>query len=320
MVSIDKHMEKLECYACHSTWAAQYYGYKYVIDYSKRSIDWLESAEVCAKDGTTSDFHQKFRMQDGAATYGDYSHIRWENPPLGINGEGRVTPLVGVIQTVSTVIGPDGNVITWNEAPRTADGMSAMELAPVNPHTTSMESRDCADCHGNAAAMGLGIDHGKYDADPSKERFADIVDVNGDNVSKMTKAQISAIKNLHHDFMQIINEEGKQMQTVDSHWPTSMPLTKEQLDVLSRAGTCLACHKDIPDGAIPIRMLGKIAEITHLSFADEASHAKLLNENNLLISWVKAGGIIALLIAIPVVILCIVKRKKIAEIFRKLKS
>ena len=28
MVGIPKHMESLECYACHSTWAAQYYGYK----------------------------------------------------------------------------------------------------------------------------------------------------------------------------------------------------------------------------------------------------------------------------------------------------
>lgn len=45
MVNIYKHIKSLEYYACHSTWAAQYYGYKYVIDYTKKSVDWLNSPE-----------------------------------------------------------------------------------------------------------------------------------------------------------------------------------------------------------------------------------------------------------------------------------
>ena len=112
MINVPQHMDKMECYACHSTWVPQYYGYKYVIDYSKESIDWLDSPEKFGADGTTADYHGNFVMQPGAPTYGDYSHTRWESPPLGINGEGRVTPLVGVIQTVSTVIGEDGETIT----------------------------------------------------------------------------------------------------------------------------------------------------------------------------------------------------------------
>lgn len=83
MVGIPKHMESLECYACHSTWAAQYYGYKYVIDYTQPSIDWLDSAEKAETDGTTADYNESHVMQKGAPTYGDYSHVRWENPPLG---------------------------------------------------------------------------------------------------------------------------------------------------------------------------------------------------------------------------------------------
>ena len=320
MVGIPKHMEKLECYACHSTWVPQYYGYKYVMDFSKQSIDWLASPEKVNADGTTADYHQKYVMQPGISTQGDYSHVRWENPPLGINGEGRVTPLTGVIQTVSTVIGPDGKTITWNKVAQTAAGYSATELAPVNPHTTSLESRDCADCHGNAQAMGLGTDRGIYDAEPGTARFADAVDVNGNNLSKFSKAQIQAIKGLHGDFMQIINAEGKQVQTVDSHWPTSMPLTAEQRDALSRGNTCMACHKDIPDGAIPIRMLGKIAEVTHLSFASEEAHGKLLNENNWLISWVKFGGICMLIILMPVLLVSYLNRKNIIQFLKKVKK
>lgn len=320
MVSIPKHMESLECYACHSTWAAQYYGYKYVLDYSKKSIDWLKSPELADKDGTTADYHGKYAMQQGAPTYGDYSHVRWENPPLGVNGEGRVTPLVGVIQTVSTVIGEDGKVITWNHVAKTKAGYDAMELAPLNPHTTSLESRECADCHGNTAAMGYGIDNGKYDAEPQVTRYADVVDENGANVSHYTQAQISAIKGLHGDFMQLLDSEGKQMQTIDSHWPTSMPLTVSQREVLSRGGTCLACHRDIPDGSIPIRMLGKIAEVANLSFASAEAHEQLLRENNVLISWVKGVGIVCCILLIPVLIIGYIKRKKIIEIIKRIKG
>ena len=320
MVSISKHMEKLECYACHSTWVPQYYGYKFVIDYTKKSVDWLNSAEDFGPDGRTADFHQKFAMQQGAPTLWDYSHVRWENAPLAINGEGRVSPVTGVIQTVSTVIGEDGKVIDWNRVAKTKAGYSATELAPLQPHTVSLESRDCADCHGNSVAMGLGTDFGNYDSEPGKERYADLVSTDGENVSHYTQVQINAIKGLHGDFMQLINSRGEQVQTLDSHWPTSMPLTKEQRDALSRGGTCLACHQDIPDGAIPIRMLGKIAEITNLSFASEEAHGDLLRENNLLISWVKAGGIVALLLMIPVAIVAFIYRKKIIKILKQLKN
>ncbi len=320
MVSIPKHMESLECYACHSTWAAQYYGYKYVIDYTRQSIDWLKSPEQADKDGTTADYHGRHAMQQGAPTYGDYSHVRWENPPLGINGEGRVTPLVGVIQTVSTVIDEDGRVIAWNKVAKTKAGYDAMELAPLHPHTTSRESRECADCHGNTAAMGYGIDQGRYDADPATPRYADVVDGNGENISNYTQAQISAIQDLHGDFMQLLNSEGKQMQTIDTHWPGSMPLTASQRDLLSRGGTCMACHQDIPDGSIPIRMLGKVAEVTRLSFASEEAHGQLLRENNVLISWVKALAILCGILFIPVLILGYVKRKKLMEIIKRIKG
>lgn len=319
MVSIPKHMESLECYACHSTWAPQYYGYKYVIDYSKQSIDWLKSPEQVDENGTTADYHKKYAMQQGAPTYGDYSHVRWENPPLGINGEGRVSPLVGVIQTVSTVIGEDGKVITWNHVAKTKAGYNAMELAPLNPHTTSRESRECVDCHGNSAAMGYGINKGIYDADPQRTRYADAVDENGENISHYTQAQISAIKGLHGDFMQLLSSDGKQMQTIDSHWPTSMPLTTSQRDALSRSGTCLACHQDIPNGSIPIRMLGKIADIARLSFTSEEAHGQLLRENNILVSWVKAIGIFCCILLVPTLILAYVKRKKIIGIIKRMK-
>lgn len=320
MVGVPKHMESLECYACHSTWAAQYYGYKYVIDYTQPSIDWLDSAEKTETDGTTADYNETHVMQKGAPTYGDYSHVRWENPPLGINGEGRVSPLVGVIQTVSTVIGPNGKTITHNHVAKTAEGYNAMELTPLNPHTTSLASRECSDCHGNSIASGYGMNNGMYDSEPEIAKYADVVDSNGQNASRFTKAQINAIKQLHGDFMQLIDADGNQVQTIDSHWPTSVPLTEQQRNALSRQGTCMACHQDIPNGSIPIRMLGKIAEVANIDFVSEEAHADLLRENNILISWVKALGIAALLLMIFAGIMIFIKRKKIIEIIKRIKG
>ena len=292
MVRVEKHMESLECYACHSTWAPQYYGYKSVMDFSKQTIDWIGSAEVLDDQKRTADSNGNPVMMPGAEVTGDYSHVRWENPPLGINGEGRVSPLTGVIQMVSTVIGPDGKTIASSRVAKTSDGINAMELAPLQPHTASRQSRDCTECHGNSVAAGYGMEMGEHDAKPEEVRFADVVDANGQNVSKFTKEQIHAIKGLHGDFMAILNPDGKQVQLVDSHWPDSMPLTAHQREKLARTGTCIACHQDIPDGSIPMVMLQQIGKVAGMEFASPEAHDSLLWQNNLLIAWIKAVGIV----------------------------
>ncbi len=311
MVAVTRHMEALECYACHSTWVPQYYGYKYIIDYTKESIDWLFSPEKVMPNGTTADYNQQFVMQTGAPTLGDYSHVRWESPPLGINGEGRVSPLTGVIQTVGTVVGPSGEVIVHNHIGKRPDGINAMELAPVNAHTTSLAARECMACHGSQTAMGYGIDGGVYDSRPDLVKYADIVDADGENVSQHTRPQIAAIAGLHGDFMQLLSADGTQLMTIDSHWGTSIPLTVAQREKLTRGGTCMACHRDIPDGSITIKMLGQIAKVANLSFAPPDAHDKLLRENNILISWIKALGILALLTLVASSPILWLQRKKI---------
>ncbi len=316
MVSTE-HIEKMECYACHSTWVPQYYGYKYVIDYSKTSVDWLRSPQLYGADGTTADYHQKFAMQPGAPTYGDYSHIRWENAPLGINGEGRVSPLVGVIQTVSTVIDKDGETVVWNRVAQTEAGYNAIELAPLNPHTTSLKSRECVDCHGNPVAAGYGIDGGIYDATPGEPRYADVVDAEGNNVSRYTRAQIAAIRELHGDFMRLLTLDGDQVQTIDTHWPTSMPLTQEQRDFLTRKNSCVACHRDIPKGTIPNRMLTKIAQVTKLSFATSEEHSRIVHSNNLMIAWIKALGVVALIVLAGLIVWGVIERKKVIRFWKR---
>ena len=147
--------------------------------------------------------------------------------------------------------------------------------------------------------MGYGVDGGRFEIDPSIARYSDIVDADGENVSKYTRPQIAAIAGLKGTFDQILEKDGRQRLTVGSHWEDSSPLTKEQLAKLSRSGTCAACHQDVPMGTIPISMLKQIAKVADLSFNSEEGHNTLLMQNNVLMAWIKALGII---LAIPTLI------------------
>lgn len=316
MVRAAKHMDSLECYACHSTWAAQYYGYKYTVDYSQKSIDWIDSCEKVFADGSTADFRKEFVMQPGLSTIGDYSHVRWENPPLGINGEGRVTPLTGVIQTIGTVMNIAGKTVAANLVAKTPQGYNAMELAPLNPHTTSRQARACQDCHGSLVAAGYGVDGGVYDAEPGTARFADVMTADGKPISQHARPQIVPLAGLHGDFAQALLPDGTQVQTVDSHWPLSSPLKAAQRAMLDREMTCAACHRDIPDGSVAMGALNKVALATGLSFADGQSHQDLVRQNNLAIAWIKVAGIALGILAAILLPLAFIYRKKLARVTR----
>lgn len=237
MVGAAKHLDTMECYACHATWASSYYGYDYSVDFSNNNtfIDWIESAEKIAKDGTPADFDGKsFIMQKGGSA-GDYSHARFESPILGINGEGRVTPVVGVIQTVGTVIDEQGKVLLLNNVAKRKDGMLTIDMQPLNPHNTTREARECNECHQNSQTMGFGIRFGEFDATPQTPKFMGVKDANGKMLSKHYNVQINSIKNLHTgDFMQILDKDGNQKMRVDAHFERSGPLTKEQIKSLNR--------------------------------------------------------------------------------------
>lgn len=235
MVGASKHLETMECYACHSTWASSYYGYDYSVDFSKdnKFVDWIDSAEKLNKDGMPSDYYNKPVMQPQVVRLGDYSHARWEEPVLGINGEERVTPLVGVIQTVDTVIASNGEVVLLNNVAKNKEGMMTIDMQPLNPHISTRQARECEECHQNPQTMGFGMRYGFYDATPGTPIYMDAKGSDGKPLSKHAAPQINVIKNLHNgDFMQILDENGTQKMAVDAHFEKSSPLTKSMRDEL----------------------------------------------------------------------------------------
>jgi len=115
MDKIEGHNSKLECYTCHATWAPQCYGCHVKIDYSKgkQNPDYLKASKFHDVHGNTGEKNLKNFLVDGKVTE-TRSYLRWENPALSINGEGRVSPTIPGCQTTITVIGKDGKALLQN--------------------------------------------------------------------------------------------------------------------------------------------------------------------------------------------------------------
>jgi len=141
-MQIEAHMNKLECYACHSEWTAQCYGCHAKMDMRKKGYDWVDEA----KDAT-------YAWEESR------SYLRWETPTLGINSEGKVSPFTTGCQAIFTRIGADGKAVELNKVFVTSDGHSGLAHNAIQPHTVSSKARTCEDCHSESKASGLGSGH-----------------------------------------------------------------------------------------------------------------------------------------------------------------
>ena len=271
MSSVGAHMEELECYACHSDWAPQCYGCHVKTDYSggKEATDWVQIGNTRFEDGLTIAEHPD--LADEAITspgtvFGtsagespgevneSRSYLRWEEPILGINGEGRVTPLMPGCQVVKTVVGPDGELLLHNAIGTTAPGIEgsetgqrAIDMAPVQPHTSTRHARTCESCHSDPKALGYGIQDGRYQQRYPEDIIVDLELADGSIWPEENQIQIPAIPEMSIDWSQIVTRDGEQQQIVGSHWPDSRPLDQDQRERMERTGVCMGCHQNMAD-------------------------------------------------------------------------
>lgn len=294
MVNVGSHLEKMECYACHSTWAPQCYGCHVKVDYSQNasSTDWLKTGAAHSSNGETAQTCPNQggeRMQAGKATEGR-TYIRWEDPILGINGEGKIGPIITGCQQITTVIGTDGETIVNNKIWQTppfmenngAEGQRGIDMTPAQPHTSSREARECTSCHTNPKTLGYGISDGGFMKGYDTNKFMDLQDAKGNVLSQNAQVQFNAIEGLDFDLSQVVTRDGEQLQTVGHHWPGSGPLSQNSRDKMERVGVCISCHKDIPSGTVPIKMLVKAGKLLGKVPLTDDEHSKLLNDD---IKW-----------------------------------
>lgn len=303
MDQITAHTEKLECYTCHATWAPQCYGCHVKVDYSKgqKGVDWLKASHDHDKNGRTGGMKNvKDYLVDGKVTE-TRSYLRWEDPALSQNGEGRISPTIPGCQTTVTVVGPKGKTLLQNHIFKVPnkekagkEGQNAIDMSPVQPHTISKRARACESCHTNAKAMGYGIDGGKNSGDWSKNTIVDLMTADGNVIPSKHRNQINKIPNLKHDWSVMIDKNGTQVQTVGHHFKLSQALDQSQLAKLDRRGVCLSCHKSIPDEDVAISLISHMAKYASIEI-DTETHASILSKSNHISAWVQVLGAIFIL-------------------------
>jgi hypothetical protein len=137
---------RLTCEACHSQWAPQCHGCHLRFEPGQSQWDHL----------------------DRAPTHGRWVERRWgirnDLPPLGVRADGRIAPFVpGMIMTVAH--------------PRWGEPRLRRLFSDIAPHTIG-RARDCASCHREPRALGLGsgrLEHagGHWRFAPAAETLAD---------------------------------------------------------------------------------------------------------------------------------------------------
>ena len=307
MDSISSHTEEMECYTCHAAWAPQCYGCHVKIDYSKgkQNPDYLKAAhdhDIHGKTGGMKDMRKY--LVDGAVTE-TRSFMRFEDPPLAQNGEGRISPTVPGCQTTITVIGKDGKALLKNHIYKVKnvegageEGQNAIDMSPIQPHTISKEGRSCESCHTTQKAMGMGIGGSKSTKDPSLTTITDIMTADGKVLPTIVDEQMPSIANLKHDYSKFLDENGTQLQTVGHHFTLSGPLSKEQRDKLDRSGVCFSCHIDIPKGNLAVSALTHMADMADVKI-DNKVHKEIVNKSLNLSAWLQV--IVGLLFSIVLV-------------------
>ena len=280
MMSVAKHSESMECYACHADWAPQCYGCHITVDYSKgkTDVDWINNANSRQENGLTAD---NALGTNGLTSPGKVSetrsYLRWEEPTLGINGEGRVSPMMPGCQVITTVIDKDGKTVVKNETWMTPDagGTKGLDHAAVQPHTAGREARSCESCHNNPKALGYGISGGRFLKGYDKGFTVDLETAQGEIIPKQTQVQSEAIPSLDHDLSQIVTRDGKQLVTVGSHWPLTGPLPQETREKMERTGLCMGCHQNMTSEELwsQVNSPKFVNNKEHQDVMDQAVHA-----------------------------------------------
>lgn len=121
---ISAHLEKMECFACHSAWAPQEYGTFYLRFANSTSQDY-------------------FRVKRNSGDYVKSAYLRKQDaPPLGINAGGKVSPIRPEFIMYFTDIRNDRPVGTENR-------LLSAEWKAFFPHTVRRGVVMCDGCHDN---------------------------------------------------------------------------------------------------------------------------------------------------------------------------
>jgi hypothetical protein len=131
--------ERLECYACHTGWLPNFFGFHFDRNEGFTQLDVLEGGRTPGRVTT---------QEKVFATFKHYT--------LGWNSHGSIAPYMVGFSTMATVHAADGTLLLDQEMPVTAAGLSGMTMIHHQPHATTPRARTCVECHRAPAAWGYG--------------------------------------------------------------------------------------------------------------------------------------------------------------------
>ncbi|HEX9757836.1 MAG TPA: hypothetical protein VGB26_08555 [Nitrospiria bacterium] len=198
---IQGHIEKMECYACHSAWVPKCMGCHIQMDLTQQ-----------AKPIHVSYDHlEKKQSEFGLYTLIDGVREAEKDYLLGINHRGKAAPFAQRSSVVYTLIDESGKVVYKRRPQRTGEDKLGFAHNPTIPHTVRKETRSCASCHESEKALGLG-------ASPTK------------NYPKLTGF-------MPEEFLwdRIVDERGNPAQ--ETSLESARPFNREEMQLIRQAVT-----------------------------------------------------------------------------------
>jgi hypothetical protein len=128
---ITAHLERLECYACHSAWAPQEYGTFFL-----RFRDQRMKEDFDLKPGPSLEYLRSAYLK------------KQDAPPLGLNAAGKVSPVRPMFIAYYTDI-----MTARNNGPENT--LLAAEWRAYFPHTVQRGTVTCEGCHDNPSRFLL---------------------------------------------------------------------------------------------------------------------------------------------------------------------
>jgi len=197
--------ERLSCQSCHSPWMPQCYGCHITYKSNETQRDWLPEKM------------SKGRWMEAR------SYIRFLKPALGLRNGSMVYPISPCQVFLPHFLTKNGHS---KDIPSKIFTVSAFD-----PHTSTLESRECRDCHGDPKTLGLGEgilwkEKGKWEYRPTYD---------------------SAASNLGISFPLdgLMSEEQKESKTNASR--KTRPFIKSERDHILAVNACLGCHNRYDD-------------------------------------------------------------------------
>ncbi len=178
--SMKKHMNLIECAACHARWTYSEWGNHVILDNRPNLEPWrdwsfsdpnLQQTLFGVEKPTTQtsylsqDFNWLTASDSANEISGKWqpgvwiellSKTTWDKMLLGKNSRGKYSILKPRKQYFISEISSQGEALKSAVIPSLPNGNPGLIMTPYTPHTIRKIARSCESCHSNTETLGLG--------------------------------------------------------------------------------------------------------------------------------------------------------------------